>query len=239
MTCAEVRAAIGADVLGALDQAESEALREHLADCPDCTAAREELAGMPAILSLVSAEQMEHAFGPPDEMGLRRLQARIRARRRRESRRRWSRGLVAAALVAVATAGGGWVVGRWITPSQQVVARPGPTPTVTVTPSPHLTGTPTEWNATDSATKVIAAATMSPVAWGTKVDIVLRGVKKGDVCSLIVVDRAGHRWDGGSWTVAYDRGVRWSGGVAVPTDQVLRIEIVAPGNQHPLVELPG
>lgn len=227
MTCAEVRAAIGADVLGALDQAESEALREHLAGCPDCNAAREGIAGVPAILSLVSAEQMEHAFGPPDEMGLRRLQARIRSRRRRENRRRWRRGLVAAALVALATAGGGWAVGRWVTPNPSVVAS-----------TPHPTGRSVLWTGANPTAGIDASATMKPVPWGTQVDIKLHGVKKGEWCSLVVYDRSGHRWDGGSWKVADSAEVVWSGGVWIRADRVTRIEITAPDGK-PFVELAG
>jgi hypothetical protein len=248
MNCAEARAALGVDVLGALDPAESAELREHLAGCPDCQAAQAELADVPTLLGLVSADEVIHGFPHPDEPGLERLQERVRAERARERRGRWRAGLVAAALVAIAVGGGGWAVGRWVTP-QLPVALPTPTapqatPSATTpspgpsTPTPHLTAPPVEWSAVDPKSNVNAVVTMNPVPWGTKVDIVLKGVKKGDVCSLVVYDAAGHRWDGGSWKVAYDKGVRWSGGVAVPADQVARIEIFAPGYE-PIVKLEG
>lgn len=228
MTCAEVRAAIGADVLGALDPAEADALREHLSGCPDCRGARDELSDVPALLSLVTTEQLEHALGPPDEVGIKRLQARVRSRNRRDSRRRWRTVLVAAALLVVAAAGGGWAVGRWVTPHPAVVAAP----------IPHAIGRPVQWTGVNPTSKIDAAVTMNPVRWGTQVDIKLHGVKKGEWCSLVVYDRSGRRWNGGSWKVADSSGVVWSGGVWIRTDQVVRIEITAP-DSRPLVELDG
>ncbi|MEQ7124579.1 zf-HC2 domain-containing protein [Actinopolymorpha sp. B11F2] len=252
MNCAEARAALGVDVLGALDPAESTELREHLAGCPDCQAAQAELADVPTLLGLVSADEVIDGFPHPDERGLERLQERVRAERGRERRGRWRTALVAAALVAIAVGGGGWAVGRWVTPHQPV-ALPTPsaqptTPSASAQPTtpspgpssatPHLTAPPVEWSAVDPDSNVNAVVTMNPVAWGTKVDIVLTGVKKGDVCSLVVYDASGNRWDGGSWKVAYDKGVRWSGGVAVSADQVSRIEIFAPGYES-IVKLEG
>jgi hypothetical protein len=251
MNCAEARAALGVAILGALDPAELAALRDHVAGCPDCQAAQAELADVPTLLGLVSADEVIHGFPHPDERGLGRLQERVRSERARERRGRWRTTLVAAALVLVTVGGGGWAVGRWVTP-QRPVALPTPsaqpttpapsgsptTPSPGATPSPHLTAPPVEWSAVDPDSNVDAVVTMNPVAWGTKVDIVLQGVKKGDVCSLVVYDETGRRWDGGSWKVAYDKGVRWSGGVAVPSDQVTKIEIFAPGYK-PIVKLEG
>ena len=246
MNCAEVRAALGADVLGVLDPAEAAQVRAHLDDCPDCQAARAELSGMPALLALVSAEEVAHTFpdsGVPGEdgPGLEQLQARVHAERSRERRRqvrdrrrRSRRALLAAAVVTALVGAGAWAAGRWVTPVQLPVAQP----TVTVQPTPRMTAPPVHWAASDPATKIVAKVTLNPVSWGTRVDIELQGVKKGDMCSLVVYDRSGRKWDGGSWTVAYDRGIRWSGGVAVPTDQVASIEVHQRGDR-PILKLNG
>jgi predicted anti-sigma-YlaC factor YlaD len=228
MTCAEVRAALGADALGALEEAESAAVREHLATCAECRAVQRELAGAAGVLALVSREEVEQAFSD-SEHRLARLLERVRSERIRERRLRWRTGLVAAVLLAAAVGGGGWAVGRWLTPSVPGGGAPVAYPTPTAAP--------VTWTAVDPSTSVEATVTMNTVAWGTKIDVALTGVRKGDVCSLVIYDRAGRRWGGGSWKVAYDRGVRWSGGVAVSADQVTRIEILAADDGGPLISL--
>lgn len=225
MTCGEVRAALGADALGALDEAESAAVRDHLATCAECRAVRKELADTAGLLALVSREEVEEAFSDA-EPRLARLLERVRS----ERERRWRTALVAAALLVVTVGSGGWAVGRWLTPSvpsQAPVAGPYPT----------ATAAPVTWTAVDPATSVEAAVTMNTVAWGTKIDVALTGVHRGDVCSLVIYDKAGRRWGGGSWKVVYDRAVRWSGGVAVSADQVARIEILAADDGGPLIRL--
>lgn len=242
MTCGDVRDSLGAYALGALEPAEAAAVRDHLAGCPECSAAHAELAGIPDLLGLLRLEEVEQGVEEPDELGLQRLLGRVREERARDRRRRVRTALVAAALVVVAAGGGGWAVANWQDATTPVVAQGPPTPTQaptrspTPTPSPRLTAAPVHWSATSADETVDATATMNGVPWGTKVDIVLHGVKQGEVCSLVVWDRSGRRWDGGSWRVAYARGVRWSGGIAVPAGEVARIEIFAPG-ERPLLTM--
>src|SRR3712207_6702315 len=50
--CAECRESIGGYVLGALEPEETEIVRRHLADCPECAAEHERLVGLPALLAL-------------------------------------------------------------------------------------------------------------------------------------------------------------------------------------------
>ncbi len=261
-SCAEVRAAIGAHVLGALDANEAAAVDAHLADCARCRAAYDELAGLPALLGLVGAEEAaavgvhdepgpggaggagdpvdslgsEGSVDPVDDLGLRRLLARVRAERARERRRRLAGALAAAAVTVAVAGGGGWAVGQALAPSGTPVA--GTTPTPSPAPTAHVTAQPVRWSATNATLAVDGTATMNGVPWGTKVDIVLHGVKQGQVCSLTVYDRSGRRWDGGSWRVAYQDGVRWSGGIAVPANEVVRIEITATG-ERPLLTIDG
>ncbi|MET9022295.1 zf-HC2 domain-containing protein [Actinopolymorpha sp. NPDC004070] len=252
-TCAEVRAAIGAHVLGALDAAEAAAVDAHLADCAECRAAYDDLAGLPALLGLVGAEEAatvgealpegpgesaDSSSSAPDtdELGLRRLLARVRAERARERRRRLAVALAAAAVTVAVAGGGGWAVGQALAPSGPPVA--GSTPTPSPAPTGHSTAPPVRWSGTNATLAVDGTATMNGVPWGTRVDIVLHGVQQGQVCSLTVYDRSGRRWDGGSWRVAYRDGVRWSGGIAVPANEVVRIEIKATG-ERPLLTIDG
>ncbi|HEY8457782.1 MAG TPA: zf-HC2 domain-containing protein [Actinopolymorphaceae bacterium] len=258
LSCADARAALGVDVLGALEPSEQAALREHLEGCPDCRAAQAELAGVPTLLDLVSAQEVLEGLPHPGERALERLQARVRAERERElrgiRRRAWWRGAMSAAATVIVLGLGGWAFGRWAfpvdpfgppiavdTPRPTASSPSTPTPTPqspSPQPGPRLTAPPIEWTRVDPRSHVSATVRMNPVPWGTKIDIVLQGVKKGDICSLAVLDKSGRRWDAGSWRVAYAQGVRWSGGVAVPADQVVRIEVYAPGDKS-LVELEG
>jgi Putative zinc-finger len=60
---------LGALVLGALDPAEEERVRAHLADCPQCTEAHGELAGLPHLLDLavVAGADQEEPLPPAIE----------------------------------------------------------------------------------------------------------------------------------------------------------------------------
>jgi hypothetical protein len=115
MTCAEVHAALGAYVLGALEPEEREAVAAHVAACPGCAAEHTRLAELPELL--------RHADGleiPPTSPAVEeRLLDRI-ARERGTSRRRLRRRLPAPRLprgraLAVAAAVAGLLVGAGAT----------------------------------------------------------------------------------------------------------------------------
>ncbi len=98
---------LGAHVLGLLDPAQSRAVEEHLAGCPECRREWEELFEMVDLLDDVPPE----AFldGPPDggdlllQRTLRQVREEAGARRRRRAL-----ALVGAAAVALAAVLGGW-----------------------------------------------------------------------------------------------------------------------------------
>jgi hypothetical protein len=106
--CAHVRPELGGYVLDALEPAEAEAVREHLAHCADCAAEHAQLAGLPRLLAL--AEGAEDAAPLPPAVEERVLDAVARERRPARQARRLPRrpvlvGLaatLAAALVALA-----------------------------------------------------------------------------------------------------------------------------------------
>jgi hypothetical protein len=85
--CDHFRTDIGAYVLDALEPAEAEAVREHLARCSECAAEHAELAGLPALLSL--AEHMEDAPPLTPAVEERVLDAVAREAPRSRRRRRW------------------------------------------------------------------------------------------------------------------------------------------------------
>ena len=68
MDCAEVRLSLGVYVLGAIDPAERAQVDSHLAGCRDCRDELAGLAGIPALLSRVGAEEafaLAESDGPP------------------------------------------------------------------------------------------------------------------------------------------------------------------------------
>lgn len=117
-TCEEVRLALGAHALGALDPQEAEEIDLHLATCEECGGELEELAGVAGFLGKVSERDVELVASPP-----RRVLERLltdRARRRRRGR----------ALMAVASAAAVVVVGGVVWS-----AMPGESPTAASAPA--------------------------------------------------------------------------------------------------------
>lgn len=91
------RHALGAFVLGGLDEVETDAVRRHLAECPTCRREHDEIAGAPALLGLVRDAP------PPVPQRVR--DGLVARAARRRTRRHWATAS-AAALVLVAVAAG-------------------------------------------------------------------------------------------------------------------------------------
>ena len=108
--CDEMRTALGAYVLGALDVEEAAAVRRHLQDCAECAAERDELAALPGLLSLAGGAEaaVNEPLSPAFEERLLDAYAREHASvvPRRRKMRRWlrPRWIATGATVAVAAA---------------------------------------------------------------------------------------------------------------------------------------
>ena len=63
--CDEVRMALGAYALGALDPREAAEVYEHLGWCPFCRVEADEFLGLPALLGRVTEADIEQASRPP------------------------------------------------------------------------------------------------------------------------------------------------------------------------------
>jgi hypothetical protein len=113
--CEHVRQDLGGYVLGALEPAEAEAVREHLASCVQCAAEHARLADLPALLALADGLDAGDAASLPGAVEERLLDVVARERaaptpRRSRARRPWLAGaavLAAAALAALAIVLGG------------------------------------------------------------------------------------------------------------------------------------
>lgn len=219
MSCAEARLGLGAYVVGALDPAERAGLESHLDECPACRDELAGLAGLPGLLSHLSADEVEAGNPSPPDGLLDRLLAEVGRERTRDLRRR--RVLAAAAAVVVLAAGG---TAAGLTMSSSPPAQHPVAATATV-------------SASDPRTHVAASAELWRKSWGTQVSLQLSGVPAGEHCSLVAVARDGHREVAGSWQASYQGTAQLTGAVSIAPADLARLEIVTFSGQR-LVVLP-
>jgi Putative zinc-finger len=188
-------------VLGALDVAERAAFEAHLATCADCRARVAEAQAGRDLLVGVDIRDLEEPAPVPETL----LPGLLRAARRERMRRRLlttSLGAVAAACAATL------VVLLWPSGSG---SGPAARAMTAVRPSP-----------------VTATAKLVSKGWGTEVDLVCRyydSVQRSEPYKLIVIDDRGHKHQAGSWTLAGDRAITFTGGTSVELQDITRVQI--------------
>jgi hypothetical protein len=146
----------GAYVLGALSPADRIAFERHLPGCPACERSVRQLAGLPGLLARVPVEVLDSSelrTPLPDTL----LPALLRRARRTQRRRTLAVvGLAAAALTAVAI-------------GTAVVAHDDGTPSVTPTVG-QSTAAPEQFQPV-GAQPISGWVSLTPVAWGTRIDL--------------------------------------------------------------------
>jgi hypothetical protein len=227
--CAEIRAALGVYVVGAIDPAGRATVESHLAWCTGC---REELAGLAALPgrlgSVPDADVTTLVLGvpgaagrdDPPEAALRSLLERAAALRRRL---RWRR-VAAAVAMAVIASGGAVAV-------SEVVDPPALRPAASALP----------WVAAAHGRdpRTGAAATVRYLAqpWGIQMLVQVSRLSPGTRCELLVVGPGG-RVVAGGWTVAAGHVDAWypaSAPLGVPG---VRGFVVATATGKALVSVP-
>lgn len=121
MTCEEVRIALGAHALGALDPEEALEIDHHLATCEACGAELVELEGVSAFLGKVSERDVELVASPPRQVLDRLLND--RARRNRRGRILMS---VAASAAVLVVGGTVWTAAVQVRPAAESAAAGAP-----------------------------------------------------------------------------------------------------------------
>jgi hypothetical protein len=224
MDCAEVRLSLGVYVLGAIDPAERAQVDSHLAGCRDCRDELAGLAGIPALLSRVGAEEafaLAESDGPPATLAAvgqgaaeppRELLATVidltSARRRRRRWRDASIG-VAAALVIAAGVFGGLRLGSSPPQASEASAQfPGP-----------AAG---PWQTVSGQSQGMTATVMyRAMGWGTQLAAKVSGIPVGTKCQMWAIGTGGTRTLVGSWDTDNREGTVWyPASAAVPAGQM-------------------
>ena len=225
--CTDTRQSLGVYVLGAIDPAERSQVDRHITGCRECRDELAGLAGLPALLSRISAEEVDRISGedaepdpagaaPPEDF-VESVLSLTAARRRRN--RRWQ-AVAAAAAVVIAVAGA--VAGFRLSSS------PAPA-------SQSATAPPASWQTartTSALSGITATVRYSQEPWGTAMDIQVTGVPLGTTCQLWVTDGQGVHLAAAAWTVASDAATAWYPGSSwVAASQVQGFDVTA-GNRQ-------
>jgi hypothetical protein len=227
--CMDTRQALGVYVLGAIDPAERSLVDRHVTGCRECRDELAGLAGLPALLSRVSADEVGRisledvdaapaGVTPPSDL-LESVLSLTAARRRRH--RRWQ-ALAAAAAVVVAAAG--------IVAGLRLASGPAPAGAPASASAP-----PASWptaRTTSALSGVTATLRYDREPWGTAMDIQVIGVPSGTTCQLWVTDAQGVHLAVSGWTVANGSATAWyAGSTWVTASQVQGFDVTT-GNQR-------
>ena len=172
---------LGAYALGDLPDEERAAVAAHLEGCAECRAELRSLEGVATLLPLADPDRIEApTVRPPADLGAR-IEAQIAAESARESRvkrrRRFRLGIggaVATAAVAAVLAIVILPIGGESSPAQEV----------------HFASVPNG---------VSIKATLEPHAFGTEIQMYVKGVRSGTLCRVFLRDEAGRTFSAGSF----------------------------------------
>ncbi|MGC0418471.1 anti-sigma factor family protein [Embleya sp. AB8] len=245
--CAVARLDLGAFVVGALDEAETARIRQHVATCPRCRAEYDELAGLPALLArLTEAEAAASGTAVGGTPPARLLSA---AAGRAERGRRLRNLTAAAAAVLVLLAGlTGWALGD-SGGSHESTAAPSssgpPPPPASVSPAAREPGTPAvppgarTVRADDPRSGAGAELRYAATAWGSSVDVSLSGIRPGTRCQLDVHGTRGRIETASSWVVP---GGEYGadpirGATGIPAGEITRFTVKTVGDGQQLLDI--
>ncbi|HTT94068.1 MAG TPA: zf-HC2 domain-containing protein [Solirubrobacterales bacterium] len=183
----EWRLALGAYALDDLPADERAALSAHLEGCPECRAELRELEGVAALLPLADPARIEQPTArPPADLGAR-IEAQIAAEDAKEGRKRrrrvrlWVGGAVATAAVAAVLA-------------------------LIVLPLGDGENSPAQEVSFHSVPKGVSIdATLEPHAFGTEIQMYVKGIRSGTLCRVFLEDAGGRTYSAGSFRY------RWGG----------------------------
>jgi hypothetical protein len=180
-------------VMDMLTPDEKQRADDHLAECAECRGEIDSLREWSEKLAEIPEPML--LDGPPDDADLllQRTLRQVRQESAGQRHRRLALVTTAAAAVLAVAIGGGVVLGRGSTGTDQVAQ---PTATASL---PAGTRTAT---ATDPATGTRMTVSMLPAAGWVRVNATVAGIPSGEQCKLEVVGRGGTTVLAGSWLVS-------------------------------------
>jgi hypothetical protein len=200
--CASHREQIGALVLGDLDASSEARLRAHAEGCEGC---RNEIAALEPVARLLTRADADRVSAPaiPPAGLAPRLARRLGDERRALRRRRIFTGVAAAAATALVAVSLALLLGGG-EPEAQVVSFDTGDPDVGLT------------------------ANLTSRAWGTEVEVSVRGIHEGTRCNVTLIGADGERTPAGSFRYRYGEGSdRAPLTSALTTSEVAAVEIEA------------
>ncbi len=221
-------------VLGSLSPSERQEFEAHMADCPSCRSAVDELSGMPALLSLLDRDELagidleiDHADRggvktlPPNEM-LPSLLDKVSWRRRRSRIVTWTAGAAAAAVLAIGVLVG--VAGHYPTS--------GPTPpqaSVAVQPMAQV-----------GTNRLASTVSLSSGQRGTFISMNCVCLAPLDAphdrLAMVVVGRDGSHTRMATWVANPGHTATPAGSISTPVDQIASVQVVSADNGEVLLE---
>jgi hypothetical protein len=249
MTCDEVRMSLGVYVLGALDDEEIPEVEAHLDECPLCRAELAELSGLPAVLDLVSEQDIEHVARPPHAVLDRVIAA--SARRKRRSRVMLA---LAASVVVAALGGTAWLGvvqngqnvrgGGTASQPSTVDATGGKAGPAADQPmqgaSPGASAREEQGALEAREGDVWLGVQLAAQKSGTRVEAKISGVRAGTWCSLLAIGRDGRVSRVTSWSVpehSPERKLSYHASTELGIHEIQRFEMTT-SDGHTLVTQP-
>ncbi|MEU5265772.1 zf-HC2 domain-containing protein [Amycolatopsis sp. NPDC021455] len=241
---------VAAYVLGVLSEAENTQFEAHLMNCPHCQLDLIELYQLPDVLDLVKRSWPEPPMPAPSPRTLspgprvlRGLMEEAAVKRRRRKRI----GILAGAAAAAAVIAGPLVT-LAVRPADAVPPsalaspsgkQPPPLTSVPATSTAPPAGAPGQpgggqtYGRGSGGSAVSAVVTVSPVEWGSRVDLELRGIVGPVKCQLVAVSTAGDERVVSSWSVppkgfgipGSPEPLRLQGSISLAMDQIGRFEV--------------
>ncbi|TLS43603.1 zf-HC2 domain-containing protein [Streptomyces montanus] len=199
---------VGAYALGVLDPADAFRFEDHLMECPQCAMQIRELA--PTTRSLRAYAQATprtvSAMTRPGPALLDRLLENVVVVRR-SGRRRWLSAVAAAVVFAVAGPAVAMLAGGSGSDGEPIAA-------------------------TDPGTGVWAEVTTRNRAWGSDVDLTVKGAPGPRPCQLVVIGRDGSEETVLSWQPGSGKPSPMQGSAAMHPDEIVQYEVRTSGGQR-------